>query len=115
MDMDAFTPEMLLEFFDNHNCWQLSHELEKRDLVAFFPDWLEDFFDTHGCADLLVKWTPKQIKTSAEEGKIPKLENWRGLLAEGTIGLDALMNLAGWNSFSADQAQMDAHVRDVLG
>jgi len=29
--------------------------------------------------------------------------------------LDALMNLAGWNSFSADQAQMDAHVRDVLG
>lgn len=115
VDMDALTPEMLLEFFDNHNCWELSYELEKKDLVEFFPDWLVDFFQAHACGDVLVDWLPKQVKKSAAEGKIPKLKNWRKPIAKGTLGLDALMNLAGWNSFDADQREMDAHVRAVLG
>jgi transaldolase len=89
--------------------------LEDEDLGAFAADRLLDFFAEHGCADLLVRWTRKQVATSAAEGKVPKIENWRGPLAEGKVGLDALMNLAGWNSFNADQEEMDAHVREVLG
>ncbi len=62
-----------------------------------------------------MRWSGEQIATSAAEGKIPKLEHWKDPLAEGTLGLDALMNLAGWNSFDADQREMDEHVREVLG
>jgi transaldolase len=67
-----------------------------------------------GYRDLLVDWTPEQQTASAKEGKIPKLENWRELLEAKRIGLDSLMNLAGLNSFAADQADMDKHVEAVL-
>lgn len=89
-------------------------ELEKEDLNAFTAPKLLDFFGRRDCGDVLVRWTDEQIKTSAAEGKVPKLENWLSPIAKGRIGLDALMNLAGWNSFDADQREMDAHVRDVL-
>jgi transaldolase len=52
--------------------------------------------------------------TSTKEGKIPKLENWKDALADRAIGLDSLMNLAGLNSFVADQKAMDERVREVL-
>ena len=89
--------------------------LEQQELDGFTPRSCSDFFGRHGCGDLLVRWTDKQIKTSAAEGKVPKLESWRAPVAKGKVGLDALMNLAGWNSFDADQREMDAHVRAVLG
>ena len=68
----------------------------------------------HGVKDLLPRWTAPQIAASAAEGKIPKLAHWAKDLAAGTIGLDALMNLAGLNSFIADQHAMDQRVADVL-
>ena len=89
--------------------------VDEADVDDFTADRLLDFFAEQGGGDALVRWTDEQIATSAAEGKVPKLENWRGPLARGTIGLDALMNLAGWNSFNADQREMDAHVREVLG
>ena len=63
---------------------------------------------------MLVRWSDKQIETSSKEGKIPKLENWKGALGDKSIGLDSLMNLAGLNSFATDQQAMDARVRQVL-
>ncbi|MCY2929883.1 MAG: transaldolase [Planctomycetota bacterium] len=69
----------------------------------------------HGVKDLLPRWTGPQIAASAAEGKIPKLANWAKNLAAGAVGLDALMNLAGLNSFIADQHAMDQRVADVLG
>lgn len=89
-------------------------ELEKAGVDGMTADGLIDFFAEHGCGDVLVRWTDEQIKDSAEEGKIPKLANWREPLAEGKVGLDSLMNLAGYNSFAGDQAQMDQHVQKVL-
>jgi len=88
--------------------------LEKEDLDSFTPDDLVGFFKEHGCGDVLVDWKHSQIATSAAEGKIPKLENWREALADKSIGLDSLMNLAGLNSFTTDQKAMDQRVRDVL-
>jgi transaldolase len=87
--------------------------LEEEDLDAFDPKQLVVFFHTHGCPDLLVQWTKSQVVTSREEGKIPRLENWTNLLKEGRIGLDSLMNLAGLNSFTADQKEMDHHVCEI--
>jgi transaldolase len=88
--------------------------LEHEDFDSFDAETLVDFFESHGCNDFLVRWSNPEIAVSAAEGKIPKLGNWADQLADGSIGLDSLMNLAGFNSFAADQKKMDAHVQDVL-
>ena len=89
-------------------------DLEREDLDSFTPGDLVGFLAQHGCGDLLVRWKPEQVAASAAEGKIPRLENWRDALASKEIGLDTLMNLAGFTSFAADQKAMDEHVAKVL-
>jgi transaldolase len=88
--------------------------LGREDIDSFRAEKLVDFFEAHGCSDFLVRWSNSEIATSAEEGKIPKLSNWADQLGHRSIGLDSLMNLAGLNSFIADQREMDNHVKDVL-
>ena len=88
--------------------------LEKENLDDYNAARLFDCFADHGCSDVLVQWSNEQIVTSQQEGKIPKLTNWKNLLAAKQIGLDALMNLAGLNSFKMDQQAMDKRVQDVL-
>jgi transaldolase len=88
--------------------------LEREHLDSCTRDKLVDFFAAHGCSDFLVRWSDTEIATSAREGKIPRLENWAERLADRSIGLDSLMNLAGLNSFIADQKEMDDHVKGVL-
>jgi len=88
-------------------------KLRGERLDEFQPGQLAKFFADNGCGDVFVDWSDSQVRTSAEEGKIPRLENWRELLAKGRIGLDSLMNLAGLNSFRGDQEKMDHRVREV--
>ncbi len=88
--------------------------LEEANLEAFTPADLVRFFADHGCGDVLVNWTAEQVATSAAEGKIPRLANWREALAGKAIGLDSLMNLAGLTAFASDQKAMDARVAEVL-
>ncbi|MCE5326733.1 MAG: transaldolase family protein [Planctomycetaceae bacterium] len=104
-----------------HTLWDVDdrlveclHALDKENLDTFTPGDLVAFLGRHGCGDVLPEWTRAQRQTSADEGKIPNLEHWRDLLEDGVVGLDSLMNLAGWNSFNADQVAMDARVQDVL-
>jgi transaldolase len=101
--------------------WEVPHELtncidelEREDLDAMGPGDLLEFARDRGCGDLLVAWRQNALATSAAEGKIPRLSNWIGQLASRRIGLDALMNLAGLGSFSADQQAMDQRVTQVL-
>ncbi len=88
--------------------------LEQKYLDEFSSEDLAEFLSKNKCGDILPKWTDEQIKTSREEGKIPKLENWKDALADKKIGLDSLMNLAGLMSFTEDQAAMDKKVKEVL-
>ncbi len=88
--------------------------LEQENLDSFDGESLVDFFEAHGCSDILVRWSNAEIATSAEEGKVPRLDNWTRQLADHSIGLDSLMNLAGLNSFISDQREMDRHVQEVL-
>lgn len=88
--------------------------LDKENLDSFTPDDLIDFFKDHKCADVMVRWSDSEIETSTAEGKIPQLENWRDFLADKSIGLDSLMNLAGLNSFTTDQKAMDDRIKQVL-
>jgi transaldolase len=87
--------------------------LEEERLDLFTPVRLRDFFGQHGCRDVLVKWTDGQLELSAEEGKIPDLASWAEPLARRHVGLDALMSLAGWNSFRADQEALDERVDEI--
>jgi transaldolase len=88
--------------------------LEKENLDALEPKEVVQLFADHGCADALIDWTADQAAVSRAEGKIPKIDNWKNDLSQGRIGLDALMNFAGLNSFTADQAAMDNRIREVL-
>ena len=88
---------------------------EKAGVEAMTPADLRACFARQGCGDLLVDWTPSEVQTSAAEGKIPKFTNWQDALASGRIGLDALMNLAGLNSFIGDQKAMDDRIVRLLG
>jgi hypothetical protein len=89
-------------------------KLEDEGVDRFSSDSLVKFFADYECGDIIVSWTDEQIKLSTQEGKIPKLDNWKELLSTKKIGLDALMNLGGLNSFKMDQKAMDNRVRDVL-
>jgi len=89
-------------------------KLEDENLDNFSANNLYDFFKENKCADVLVKWDNSQIQTSYNEGKIPNLKNWADALKSKKIGLDSLMNLAGLNSFKADQQEMDQRVKSIL-
>ncbi len=89
--------------------------LENEDLGTTTPEQLVAFFNAHGCGDLLVDWTDEQIAASDAEGKIPVLANWDTAIASGTVGLDALMNLAGLNAFRQDQLAMDKRISSHIG
>ena len=101
-------------WFINEEVVRCVDALGEEDLDGFDPESLLDFFEAQGCSDFLVRWSDTEIATNAGEGKIPKLRNWADSLANRIIGLDSLMNLAGLNSFIADQNRMDDHVLDVL-
>jgi transaldolase len=89
-------------------------DLERENPDAFTPDDLVNFLEEHKCGDVLVRWTGPQIEASAREGKIPQISSWEDALASKSIGLDSLMNLAGLNSFTTDQKQMDDRVKNIL-
>ena len=119
--MPGIAPKIDPEGVRLETLWEIDEELiecidrlEEENLDAFTPDDLVNFFSAHGCGDSLVEWTDSQVQTSAEEGKIPKLENWKDALEQKEIGLDSLMNLAGLNSFASDQQAMDSRVKEVL-
>ncbi len=88
--------------------------LEQENVDHFTADDLVEFFYRHGCEDVFIKWTDQQRAISYAEGKIPQIKHWWGPLADGSIGLDSLMNLAGISSFTADQNAMDNRVIEVL-
>ena len=104
-----------------NSLWDISENLvscidkiEGENLDNFTTDDLYGFFKEQNCADVLVRWDKSQIENSYNEGKIPNLENWTDALESKQIGLDSLMNLAGLNSFKADQQEMDQRVKSIL-
>ena len=111
-NIDRFGFNCLWEITDDLvNCVD---KLEQEDLDTYTADNIVDFFHENNCTDMMVRWSEKEIKTSIEEGKIPKLENWRQALTDKIVGLDSLMNLAGLCSFASDQNAMDERVKSVL-
>lgn len=68
-----------------------------------------------GLADMFPVMNDEDKKRIAAEGKIPVLASWRYRLITGELAPDTMLTLAGLASFTADQQQLDARVRGIIG
>ena len=84
------------------------------DLAHTSPADLCGALADRGFADLLPDWSPADIATITADGKIPPYPSWQDRLASGEVGLDALMNVSGLQSFVTDQEAMDDRIRSML-
>jgi len=88
--------------------------LAKRDPSGLLPETVCNHFRSRGFADLFPEWSEEDVRVAQEDGKIPRLERWKARLANGEIGLDALMNLSALMSFTTDQAAMDRRIESLI-
>ena len=89
--------------------------LGAKDVVNLTPQDIETVLAVRGFGDLMPRWSAADRQLADADGKIPILDHWRNRLRIREIGLDALMNLSGLRSFTADQAAMDARIRSMIG
>jgi transaldolase len=68
-----------------------------------------------GITDLFPRMSDDELQQIASDGKIPDLSAWNERIREGTVAVDALMNLSGLASFSADQRELDQRISGLLG
>ncbi len=113
-EIDAYPADLHLE-----KLWEVSEKelLLVRDLADELPccgDSLQKMVDRDGCADMFPHLSPDDLQQIAADGKIPRHERWADRIRSGEIAVDTLLNLAGLASFAADQAQLDARIRQVI-
>jgi transaldolase len=73
------------------------------------------FMRRNGAADLFPEFDGGDLEAIRAGGKIPHLDRWQARLESGAVGIDALVNAAGLQSFAADQAALDDRVRGLTG
>jgi len=78
------------------------------------PDTLVQTLRDNGIVDFFPEYDDDDLNTFRKDGKIPKLDHWRSRLVERSVGLDSLMNMSGYYSFSADQKALDDRIRGLL-
>jgi len=88
--------------------------LAKENLDFWTPADLRHCLEEASYGDLFPDWLREEREIVAREGKIPVFSTWRESLAEGRVGLDALLNLSGLYSFMADQKALDDRVRSLI-
>jgi transaldolase len=99
--------------------WEVSERelLLVRDLADELPccgDSLQKMVDRDGCGDMFPHLSTEDLQQIAADGKIPRHERWADRIRSGALAVDTLLNLAGLASFAADQAQLDARIRQVI-
>lgn len=68
-----------------------------------------------GVTDLFPRMSDDELKRIEKDGKIPKYKVWEERIRRGTAAVDALMNLAGLGTFTADQRELDQRIAGLLG
>jgi transaldolase len=68
----------------------------------------------YGLQDLFPEMSRKELEQIRNDGKIPDHKKWQGRIASGTASVDALLNLAGLASFTADQFALDEKIRKMI-
>ena len=84
------------------------------NLDSMSPENLVKTLRDNGIVDFFPEYDADDLNTFKADGKIPKLDHWRSRLEERTVGLDSLMNMSGFYSFSADQKDLDDRIRGLL-
>ncbi len=117
----ATAPGVALSDFAGATLWETdgtlraaAAELGRQDPRALTPEHILRRLAAAGAADLFPEWSAEDIAAADRGGKIPVYAHWKARLASGRIGLDALMNLAAFRSFAADQADFDERVRKLI-
>ncbi|AKJ64092.1 transaldolase family protein [Kiritimatiella glycovorans] len=104
-----------------HELWDVPRGFKQAvaALLDLDPDSLQPpdlprHFAEAGFPGFLPEWSPGDEETVRRDGKIPVLEHWRDRLRDGSVGLDALMNLSGLHSFATDQQALDGRIRRFI-
>jgi transaldolase len=84
------------------------------DLDRMTPAGLSAFMHQQGCGDVFPEFDADDLAAIRADGKIPSLERWRERLESGHVGVDALINAAGLESFALDQKALDDRVRGLI-
>jgi transaldolase len=79
------------------------------------PAEMQAFMHRAGHGDIFPKFDAADRAAIRADGKIPSLARWRPRLESGEVGIDALINAAGLESFSVDQKALDDRVRGLIG
>ncbi len=93
---------------------QCVDELVKENVGRMTAGDIRDYFADHGFADFLPRWSEEDIRTVLADGKLPVYSRWGRRLADGEIGMDALMNISAFYSFASDQEVLDAHIESLI-
>jgi transaldolase len=88
--------------------------LLREDLDRMTAPQLADFMRGNGAGDLFPAFEGGELEQIRAGGKIPSLARWRSQLESGRVGLDALVNAAGLESFAVDQKALDDRVRGLI-
>ncbi|HPO13936.1 MAG TPA: transaldolase family protein [Candidatus Hydrogenedentes bacterium] len=117
----SFAPGVSLKDFNGGTLWEIPENFKASvdALLANNPDSLcanalQDHFEKDGLGDFLPRWTDAEIKDITADGKIPSYARWKNRLANGNLGLDALMNISGLCSFIQDQTALDNRIKSFL-
>lgn len=68
-----------------------------------------------GCEDMFPMLSKEEKTAFAEDGKIPVFSRWQQKIKDGKIAPDTLLTLAGLASFTADQADLDQRILNIIG
>lgn len=93
---------------------QCVDELVRENVGRMTAGDVREYFADHGFADFLPRWSEEDIRTVLADGKIPVYSRWKELLANGEIGMDALMNISAFYSFASDQEALDARIESLI-
>jgi transaldolase len=114
--------EVTLESFAGQTLWDVpdsltacAREIGKIDPSVLTPDEIVDRLAQAGHGGIFPRWSDEDRRTVTSDGKIPVYGHWKDRLASGEVGLDALMNLSAFHSFSSDQAELDARIAAHIG
>lgn len=94
---------------------ETARQIAEADLTSLTGPDVQERLEAAGFGDILPRWSEQDVQRATDDGKIPKLTAWKDRLADGRIGLDALMTLSGLQSFATDQKAMDDRVRENMG
>jgi transaldolase len=114
---EGVTPEL----FNAASLWDLPDafvravdDLLAKSLDDIGPVELQAHFEDSGIHGFLPAWSGDEQATIRADGKIPVLARWQERLVDGSLGLDALMNMSALQAFTADQEKLDARIRSLL-